>query len=1385
MSTSLPSSVPGYDGPMTLTVFLQRCLGLRVHYVKDASAFLPSMTTASSASALGSDIVYLQSTPDFAVVVYVAQHASAPPPRQVVPLAGSSPFFLAASSLVPPGLRLTRALLQHPSWGVLFAQLGPALTHYLFSHCAVLAQFEPRGGALFLFGRSLRVGVPPAVTPFRRRADSMLFTSRQQTRKRPRSQADSASAPGARPAPRRPRVGALSRAPSSLACIGQLDVPRTVLAPAGTAATRTTSTARAVSPSLSSDAIPSYWIDLLWLQRHPVTLPRLARQHGVNSQHEQQATARNAGEGKIGGDDDEGRPLPILARSHSSVVVSDARLDRLFPYSLSPKKTGSTSTTAHGLPSLPPPLAPIEASHDFSVREHLRNVVESALEQLSHADLRGAVLRHTHRTEEAVLTVPAGCLPPAESGVASKNGPSSLLSMSVSSVVVSAYVCDVLSGLSLPAEGQNNRKRTAPRAEEEHGASTRRSSSHVPFWGVDGHSAGENMRAIRATVREWLDYGKRGSFPLSRFLHHVRVGQIPWLNGFYTKPADATSSSARCARQQRSTVQQRVFLQWMFFVMEDVVPFLVHRSFHVTWSSRSPNQFVYIPLSVWRHVVRRELNTLVRSPTLLATAPPQGGTREMEVTPRVTVGTCRSHIQSATVRATVAAALTRVYTGGLVWRKSIALPSNAHSVLYAAIRFLPDKGKLRPIAVMRCGSAAGVARMARGRVRMPSPPFPLALEGLLKMHEVTRWLLSSTSLSASVAAEGEAPKWVCVSLPATPSPLRRGAPSVKAPDGSPLRQALRCLVCGVQELCSTLGLHKVSNASHQDEYVEVRRFAEECRRVCGGQAVQEERIAFPSLGVSLVRGDATRCYDRLPQEAVLRVVERLVHHDWYYTVHFTALKGTTLTAPLSAHDHGLHRPDCSAAPHAPSDAGGCHLTHHTWSTTVSDAEYHRGVLPHLPAGWIVWEETGQHNARGQRTGRARTTPSGRSSPADDAISGAEVRAVLRHHLAEHLVVVQGKLFVQHTGIVQGSPVAMLLCDVLLHTTVESALGQLLAEHEEPALLLRRVDDVLVASLSPVAGRRCWQAMREGWPEVGYVCQPAKLCLCEGTGAVSWCGLLIDADTMEVGVEWARLQPLLHGLSATGKRSDLEVLWGTERLLNMVRLRTPATVFCRRLNSFGRVVQTVYEVGLLWSRFVLHQTQHVLPYCHPRVRLLTRPLGFCVARLQRLLRRHRSTLASHSSFCDLTPADVELCVVVALHRTLQSKLRFLLLPNERRYGHRPAPSPTADTAQRLSSQGGHRRFWHTVAHAVRGRVEAALERHAVGPAVEEQPGAESAAQTKGVSRKRSRSVMQGSQPHTTNCTDGLHRFSPASCAALLMEDGPHSLSARALSSVKRA
>ena len=157
---------------------------------------------------------------------------------------------------------------------------------------------------------------------------------------------------------------------------------------------------------------------------------------------------------------------------------------------------------------------------------------------------------------------------------------------------------------------------------------------------------------------------------------------------------------------------------------------------------------------------------------------------------------------------------------------------------------------------------------------------------------------------------------------------------------------------------------------------------------------------------------------------------------------------------------------------------------------------------------------------------------------------ARVLELLHEHLRKNVVRSGGVYLLQKVGIPQGSVLSTLLCGVF-YAHLESAHGLrdgggvrsnrdssvvVSNEQETDGVLCRWTDDLLYVSTARAPAERFLKAATRGFEEHGCVMNAGKTSTnFDGRGeqvsgsrkCVAWCGLLIDSETLECTVDYAR------------------------------------------------------------------------------------------------------------------------------------------------------------------------------------------------------------------------------------------------------------------------
>lgn len=239
-----------------------------------------------------------------------------------------------------------------------------------------------------------------------------------------------------------------------------------------------------------------------------------------------------------------------------------------------------------------------------------------------------------------------------------------------------------------------------------------------------------------------------------------------------------------------------------------------------------------------------------------------------------------------------------------------------------------------------------------------------------------------------------------------------------------------------------------------------------------------------------VKLDIQACFDNIPQDQLIHLVEELVSEQAYnITKHVEvsippkdtqarpSRKFLGRAAPVSEH---THLPDLVAS----GEQG------HKSNTVFIDAINHK-----------------QHTKN-------------------------ELLGLLCEHVVNNTVKMGKKYFRQRSGIAQGSVLSSLLCNFFYAKVEKEVLGFL---NPAETLLMRLVDDFILITTDPEQAKRFLDTMIRGQPAYNVVVNPAKsmtnfsatvddvhLPRLEGSHLFPYCGIMIDTRTLELNRDTDRV-----------------------------------------------------------------------------------------------------------------------------------------------------------------------------------------------------------------------------------------------------------------------
>jgi telomerase reverse transcriptase len=231
----------------------------------------------------------------------------------------------------------------------------------------------------------------------------------------------------------------------------------------------------------------------------------------------------------------------------------------------------------------------------------------------------------------------------------------------------------------------------------------------------------------------------------------------------------------------------------------------------------------------------------------------------------------------------------------------------------------------------------------------------------------------------------------------------------------------------------------------------------------------------------------------------------------------------------------------------------------------------------------------------------------------NVVQASALQQLLQEHVKHNLVRIGNKVYRQISGIPQGSCLSSLLIN--MHYTVLESLCVPPRARNHLWLLLRLVDDWLLLTTDAAAARAFMRNLSSGHPEFGcsvsagkssanfdiningQVCVCACVCVCtpininwqgvrrfDSTGSicVSWGGLLLDVNTLEIRLDYSRFfsdggmsRHLRDSVSVETSRNPGQAL--RAQTVRFARLRAHGFLFDTWVNSECTAMENCFAV----------------------------------------------------------------------------------------------------------------------------------------------------------------------------------------------------------------
>lgn len=258
------------------------------------------------------------------------------------------------------------------------------------------------------------------------------------------------------------------------------------------------------------------------------------------------------------------------------------------------------------------------------------------------------------------------------------------------------------------------------------------------------------------------------------------------------------------------------------------------------------------------------------------------------------------------------------------------------------------------------------------------------------------------------------------------------------------------------------------------------------------------------------------------------------------------------------------------------------------------------------------------------------------------VQGAdELLDLLNEHVQNNLVKMGDVYFRQRSGIPQGSILSSLLCNFFYADLERERLGFL---RPTTSLLMRLVDDFLLITTDAVQANQFLQTMLPGQPRYGVTVNPAKS-LCNFTAVVNgvhvprvegtlfpYCGCLIDTHTLEVHRDQDRLLEganigtvaanISNALTVETSRAPGRVF--TRKVLSSARLQLKSMYLDASHNSHSTVLANLYNTLITSAMRMYRYMKSLRGHAHPNPPIIIQTIHALIMQISGMIKGRRAS-----------------------------------------------------------------------------------------------------------------------------------------------------------------
>ncbi|KAL2046145.1 hypothetical protein N7G274_001592 [Stereocaulon virgatum] len=385
------------------------------------------------------------------------------------------------------------------------------------------------------------------------------------------------------------------------------------------------------------------------------------------------------------------------------------------------------------------------------------------------------------------------------------------------------------------------------------------------------------------------------------------------------------------------------------------------------------------------------------------------------------------------------------------------------------------------------------------------------------------------------------------------------------------------------------------------------------------------------------KADAKSCFDTIPQEKLLRLVECIASEDEYRIARHAEIKVSD--------------------------------THHYGGARSSKTKPARRFVSTARAAtdFPSFEEV-----LGEDLAKERKNTVFVDGVVQTSQKKRRLLELLQNHVERNIIKIGKKFFRQKAGIPQGSILSSLLCN-FFYAQLEKERFGFLDRHE--SILLRLIDDFLLITTNKEDAKKFLQIMHDGVDDYGIEVNRAKSLanfevvinghqvprLDDGP-AFPYCGNMINTRTLEITKDRDRRKATVMADTLTVDLSKTPGKTFYRKALNAFKIQTHKMFLDTNFNSPNTVLSTIYQNFMEAAMKYYRYGKSMDRWSQPHLELLTGTILDLVDLAFILIKNKHKLQVARDYDCAVSKCQIQWLAAKAFHRVLcrkQSKYRGVL------------------------------------------------------------------------------------------------------------------------------